>query len=278
MTKTVKFTGILFLIIQITSCKQYVQVFNTASNLKVEDRYYVHEDANVRIFYDFWGSRGVMSMSIYNKSDKPIYIDWKKSTYINNSVKINYWEDVEIQNTASYGLARNVNVYYPLLNGSGNVQSSNSMSITKVKKDERITFIPPKTVFTKAPVRIYALRENPMGLDSDFIEVSRFDKPKKKTKVYQQSFDKDSTPLVFRNFLTYSFQEDFEAEVNVDNEFYVSAVLEMNRNNFEDFLYKEGSTKWYVKDEYGNPIMDYKYYEPTRFYIHLVQKTKFNKK
>ena len=54
-----------------------------------------------------------MTFTIFNKLDIPIYIDWKKSSYIDNSVKLNYWVDEEMKKTLeSYD-----NYYYsgPLL-------------------------------------------------------------------------------------------------------------------------------------------------------------------
>ena len=73
---------------------QYMQVFNIESNkAKLSKDFFVYENDTVKISYSFWANHGLMAFSIYNKLDKPIYIDWKNSAFIYNSNKLNYWID-----------------------------------------------------------------------------------------------------------------------------------------------------------------------------------------
>jgi hypothetical protein len=60
-------------IILISGCKNYVQVFNTSSSLKMMDENtYIHENDSLKITYNFWKGNGLMSFSIFNKLDKPL--------------------------------------------------------------------------------------------------------------------------------------------------------------------------------------------------------------
>lgn len=87
-----KLIVIASILIFVYGCKTYVQVFDTkAKNIKVENEFYVFENDSLKITYSFWAKNGLMTFGIYNKLNKPLYIDWKKSSYIDNSVKLNYW-------------------------------------------------------------------------------------------------------------------------------------------------------------------------------------------
>ncbi|MBS1686736.1 MAG: hypothetical protein JSS76_18510 [Bacteroidetes bacterium] len=58
---------------------------------------------------------------------------------------------------------------------------------------------------------------------------------KDSTKVIIKRFEKDNTPLDFRNFLTLSFKEDFSSEFYLDNEFFINEVLVMDSRHFSYF-------------------------------------------
>ncbi|CAM3459957.1 hypothetical protein [Aequorivita lipolytica] len=92
---------LFFFTLSLFGCKTttYVQVFETkANNVKIVDETYLFENDSLKITYNLWRERGLMQFEIYNKLDTPIYIDWRKSSYIDNTVKLNYWEDVERTN------------------------------------------------------------------------------------------------------------------------------------------------------------------------------------
>src|SRR5690554_4989876 len=86
-------------------CKSYVQVVNTNSSIPTnKNGFHVYENDSMKITYSFWKAKGLMTFSIFNKMDQPLYIDWKKSSYVDNSVKLNYWIDEEKSKAiSSYG-------------------------------------------------------------------------------------------------------------------------------------------------------------------------------
>jgi hypothetical protein len=213
-------------------CKSYVQVLNTKStNVKVENDLYVFENDSLKITYSFWNEKGILSFAIYNKLDKPLYIDWKKSSYIDNSVKLNYWvEEEKIKTTDAYG-----SYYYdgPILMPGFAVASTVGISSSSRVKVERITFIPPKSNYYRSQFYIFPNLALELSTQAPYKVVSRNDKPKKKTKIYEEYYSIDNTPLTFRNFLTFSISEDFKNEFYIDNGFYISGVMEMDERNFQ---------------------------------------------
>ena len=106
---------------------------------------------------------------------------------------------------------------------------------------------------------------------TEFTEVPRRDNPKKKTKIYKESFTKESSPHIFRNFLTFSYTENFEDEFYVDNEFYISDIREMDIRHFEYYKRDERYkfSKLYLKDENGNILMFSDFKKESSFYLYV---------
>ena len=232
MKKIICIASILLLVY---GCKSYYQIFEIESIKMIvnENNDFVFENDSVKITYNFWAECGLLSFSIYNKLDKPLYIDWKKSSYIENSNKRDYWVDEEQANSASfYG-----NYFYYGAYKSYGVSSS---STTKVKI-ERITFIPPKSKYNRCQFYLLPISYYKLDKDLSFDEVQRQDKPKKNTKVYRINFTKESSPLVFRNFLAFSLTENFKDEFYIDNEFYIETIKEINEKHINVKSEKKGT-------------------------------------
>lgn len=251
-------------------CKSYVQVFKTDSSIETDtDGFYVYENDSLKITYSFWKAKGLMTFSIYNKLEKPLYIDWKKSSYIDNSVKLNYWVDEE----KTKGLSAYGSYYYdgPLLKPRFAISSTSGISMSSTVKVERITFIPPSSNYYRSQFFILPINFFKLDTKTEFEEVPRNDKPKKKeTKVYKTTYAKENSPLVFRNFLTFSLSEDFETEFYVDNEFYIQQILEMDERHFKQYRYDEAKKgKFYIKDENGNFKLFSDFKNPSSFFIKI---------
>jgi len=249
--------------------KSFVQVFNTNSSIKTDkEGYYVYENDSVKITYSLWEDKGLMTFSIFNKLKKPIYIDWKKSSYIDNSVKLNYWIDEEKSNIiSSYG-----SYFYsgPLLKPGYSVSSSSGVSVSSNVKIERITFIPPVSNYYRSQFYILPISFFKLDTKSNFEEVKRTDNPKKNTKIYKATFTKSNSPLVFRNFLTLSTSESFENEFYIDNEFYIKEVLEMDKRHFESYRFDETKKgRWFIRDENGEIILFSNFKKPSSFYLRI---------
>lgn len=165
----------------------------------------------------------LMGFEIYNKLDSPLYIDWRKSSYIDNSVKLNYWEDVE----RISGL--HATYYYE---SQQYKTSTKGVSVSTKVKQERITFIPPKSKYQRSQFYILPISFHSLDKKGPYTEEKLREGSPRITKVYYMEFSKEASPLVFRNFLTFSLTEDFKDEFYVDNEFYISKILELDEASF----------------------------------------------
>lgn len=230
MKKLIYITLLAFIF---SSCsREFIQVFDTeTTNTKSIDGFYIYETDTLKMTYEFWASKGVMSFSVYNKLDVPIYIDWKNSAFIYNSNKLNYWLDEQTSTLISYfgGYAYNGPIIRPGYTITQGVQSSTSKTI----KPERITFIPPKSNYYRS--QFYLMPVNYYKLDTNNVSkliLSRNDNPKKKTIVYEKTFTYSTSPLKFRNYIAFSMSENASTYFHIDNEFYLTSVKEMDYRHF----------------------------------------------
>lgn len=256
MKKIVLITFSLLLV----SCNISVQVFETKTENKniTALTNYTFEDDNVKLVYDFWSDRGLMSFEIYNKTDKSIYIDWSKSSFIFNNNKYDYWFDNEITLTKSKSVSNIKNPSKSMFLFTEN----NSISVTA--KPEKITFIPPKSNFKSIKYKILPVEELIIK-NYQNLEVPQLSNAKKAYIVQKKSFDKQNSPIIFRNFITYSFNENINSVLSIDNEFYISSVIKMKKSQFETFKYKNGSN-FFERDENGKPVKINPYKDSKSFY------------
>lgn len=256
------FTFLLIPLIFI-GCTTYVQVFETKSkNTATENNFYVFENDSLKITYDFWENRGLLKFSIYNKLEKPIYIDWKKSSLIYNDIKINYWSDEEIQKSYS-------TFYYSSSSFSGfSFGSGSGIQTTSVTRDERITFIPPKSTYFKntfyiVPNRQFIVKDYTLNseLESEF-------KKGKMMKILEKEYNESDTPFNFRNFITFSLSEDIKDEFYIDNEFYLSKIQKVLLSDFARPLYDETrKSKVMLQDSKGRTLKYSQFQKSGSFYL-----------
>ncbi len=237
---------VLFLLFFVIGCSpiNYVQVFKTkpTSEITIEDDAYIFENDSLKISYDFWQEHGLLSFTVYNKLNIPLYIDWRKSSYVRNEQKLDYWNDIETTNasteykTYTWGGSRSYYNNGPLP-GPATINSSvsnGSANTTAIKtKPERITFLAPKSKISKQQFVLFP--EAGVRLSSEtakYSKLNRTDDTAKMTTLIYRDYPPDETILAFRNFLTLSTSENFANEFYVDNGFYLNRILTMDLRHF----------------------------------------------
>ena len=259
---------IFFLIIIFyTSCakKKYIQFFYTNSiNRPVINGHWSFENDTISISYNFFNKNGMMSFEIYNKLDKPIYIDWKNSSFIFNNQKLNYWVEEQKTTSSIFMLSHSRPTRYlaprdylglngQFTNETIGISQGNSSSVTV--KAERVTFLPPKS---KCNYSNYVLLPgNSFAFDYKKVtrrEINRPNDIQKKENIFEIIFDKSNSPLVFRNFLAFTFEESGRNFNYVDNEFYLSKAMEMKQGLKPDDL---NFTNFYIDNLHLDKSIEY---------------------
>ena len=218
----------IVILISVSSCK-FVQVVTvTGDNMKLE-KHLVYENDSVKVIYDLWTNQGILAFSIYNKMNRPIYIDWKKCSFIlDNSKKLDYFVDFEKSDQVTYYDG------YLFRNLLGKIGSSSvGIGSQTTVKSERITFIPPRSFIVSRKFKLTTGQYKLLNPTEELVPKSWRPNSKKKTKIKTLVFKNQvESPERFRNFLTFSTSEKFETEFYVENSLWVSQIMEMKRIQF----------------------------------------------
>ena len=168
------------------------------------------ENSEIKVDYNFLGGDNEMYYRLYNKGTEPIFIDLDRSHLIVNGQSFDYYQDSEQIKTIKTASTN-------FFNYAANTSQFESTVRSKMKKTMQI---PPKSFIVVSGPQIVSGRI----FDCDLRKV----KSKPVTKEYTQ----DNTPLVFRNFLTYSFSKDFKSDKSIDNAFYAEKISVMGPSAF----------------------------------------------
>ncbi len=238
----------------LTSCSKYSNLFDvTSSDIKSTDKsYYQFENDTIKISYSFWAKNGKMSFTVFNKLNIPIYIDWKKSSVVKNDQKVDYWVDeVKTKSRSTTSM-----LYYSNFN-----TTTKSSSESKSVKPERITFVSPKSSVTRVQTELCIISPDKIPSPNAKTKLLSSD-GKTNISVKYADIDEQSSPFIFRNFLTISTNEKFDNEIYIDNRFYVSKVYKIKSEKVTTLAsFYNSKTN---KTEIALPISSHK-----QFYINI---------
>lgn len=202
----------------VCSCMTYQHV-TLSSDLNENDTHeFIYDNDSVLIRYNFNGANCPVSLYLENKLDVPLYIDWKRSSIIQNNQSKPYWQDQSIIRGTADG-----NSTYSFFSNPQSFSTTAEIN-GAIYRNESVTFLPPHSY----------KRDNMISLETEMIRTpgSKQDYTKTiptaagKAKVYYFGFGKEDTPRHYRSFLTLSTNSSFEQVFTIDHEFWVSEVTE----------------------------------------------------
>lgn len=212
----------IFLIL-LFSCNAYYQTYKVSStNCKPDvNNFLISESDTFKIIYSFWSDHGIVAFTFYNKTEKPIYIDWKKSSCIFNGLKRNYWDDIVYSSSTIVSAQKDVYSTKNKYSADPNYLFqrygiTTSFSTAQTFKPEQITFIPPKSFISVSKFLIgfqTIIGNKDIALENRQV-------------LCKKTFDQTSSPLTFRNYITISMDEKFNDSFMIDDHFYLGEVKE----------------------------------------------------
>lgn len=234
MVKILPIAVMAFLLFSSCSTYQYTTLSSSNTSLN-EKQEFVYENDSVRITYNFNGYAGPMHITVQNKMQVPIYVDWQKSAIITDGQAMSYApKEVRIEGGVQSSSS--------ITGGGGSAYGVSAGSINAVATlPPSIEFIPPQSYFTR----------NPMGLRHSFIDIpdSAYHKLKYAASetytvpVKAAVFTEGSSPFKFRSYLTLMVGEVTAKPVGFEHSFFVSHIMATNQ---------QPGIIWLNKNERGN--------------------------
>jgi len=271
MMKYVPYTVFALLFLSAVSCMpppppvpdQALLVRLQSPNCTLVDGFLNYENDSIQVAYVFWAENGLVGVYVHNKLKQPLYVDWKKCSFITGTTKHDYWDEtVTVTTNGSSAGSSEISSEYWKTFYSGtagySLTTSNTIwsAVTTVAKPERITFIPPGTTISHT---FNSISQNPidhldkaqlLSKDTTFnntpTHVIRYEKYKGTTyrfdsvdtgpltvHMLSNQYVIENSPLTFRIFMTYSLSDKFTSEAFIDNQFYVDQITQIPRSSFD---------------------------------------------
>ena len=277
---------ILIVTIFLSGCASttFYQLYKTeSSNTETDKNGMIYENDDIIVFYNFWENYGNSSFLVENKTDLNIFINLEKSHLIINGMAKTYFQNRTFLKSSSTSLSvgsyfsssylnkRSTsfgNIYYLERFGSAISQSNTigtfSSSLTKSKstiaKGYSVSFIEKNIVCIPAKsAKIF----DGFSLNGSIYRDCELFRYPSKTSIESKKFDKETTPLIIKNIISYGF---IETELNnfkiVESVFWVSEITNYPSSVFYERKYPEycGKKSLYSKNFYL-------FYKPDRFFI-----------
>ncbi|MGF7218365.1 hypothetical protein GGR92_004542 [Spirosoma lacussanchae] len=206
---------VIALLAALSACTPQAQVVTLrGSNVQPAADGFVLDTDTLTLRYSFSSERGQMVVSLVNKLDRPLYVDWKRSSFIIGEDKMDYWTDVADVNLATSSYTSR---YWRYTVGS---------VAGTISKDDAVSFIPPRTRLEKRRFVVVpngALRLT--GTPTVRNERANWNPERKKPiDVAVYTYEPSESPLRFRNYLTLSTDKDFRTEFHLDTSFWAAGV------------------------------------------------------
>lgn len=252
MKKYSLFAAVLFGCMLLTSCMSsfdFYQVYTlqpreeaNKQNVQVQDdQRLVYEDQNCIVEYNFWEEGGTSTFRMYNKTDSLLYINLRKSFYVQNGKAYDYFQyrtysksassTFSSQQTNTYGFGQASAVVYGnkvYSNGATATNTNTEASVynyssSLARSESPFILIPPHSYKTIEGFTVNTMRWVDCDLEKDPATYASID------------FDRSNSPLTIMNYLTYTIGQT-GAECIVQNDFYMSRITNVEKSAFYQFV------------------------------------------
>ncbi|MBS2210061.1 hypothetical protein KEM09_01525 [Carboxylicivirga mesophila] len=198
-----------------TSCSSYqFATLNSSLEQPFADGF-IFENDTLQLHYSFEGLNCPLNINVYNKLDVPINIYWNQSSLIVNGAT--YPINPSVATFSTDYSETSTELYYSTY--------TNGTSSGTITNNDRSGFVPPKA----------SLRLNDLNVCTKFLNTKNAAKAEKRNivaanglnyEVKAFDFNKASTPLFFRCFISYGDAQSGEKKY-IDNEFWVTSVYQI---------------------------------------------------
>lgn len=239
MNCVVRIVGVLAVLFSLNSCMVYyysVLDSENASLIKNVDNDFVDENDSVLVAYCFYGENAPVKITIMNKTDEPLYVDWASSALIIDDVAMSYKES----SSTAHFVAESVQSGVSLSSGgwTSGYSTSSGVGQALVAVPQGSQFIPPhsKIEYTSLRLGNFTFDEIPKKQFSKQPFVTKYGEHR---NVHVKKYNEVVSPVRFRSYLTLYKKEQQGEKVRSfvkEHAFYVAEVIRAGGISPENFL------------------------------------------
>jgi hypothetical protein len=201
----------------LSSCISYQHISVSSNRVAVNDKGdFMRETDSLIVRYYLSGYDCPVVVEVFNKTNKPMYIDWRRSAIIYKDLSISFIQTPTINAAAATTTFTPANAPSPILNTS----SSYSEIYGEINQSQEVSFIPPRSY----------VRSRPLTLESGFLitaeQLGKKYIAAKNVWVRSKQFSYDETPMKFRSHITVTFTDDLKNATIINDEFWVNEVIQ----------------------------------------------------
>jgi len=211
----------------LVSCSTYQVNVLSSTNTTKDDKTGVFnfENDSVKITYSFYGNNAPVSIQVFNKLDKPLYIDWQRSAAIIGDNAVSYMPN-QVNILGSYS-GQSYSWQNRPRSIAGNYSSTSGTVSAVADLPKTTTFLPPHSQISNVPILLTKdrLQLPDSGFRKERVYLFAGDSSMR-TNIQVASFVKDNSPFKFKSYLTLYTQNGNEITPTAyQHEFFVSKVV-----------------------------------------------------
>ena len=235
----------------------------------------VFENEDIKVGYNFWSQYGNSSFAVFNKTDKPIYVDLGNTHFVLNDIANTYFRNRSFSSGSSVTRGHSSSVSFGSGNSNTNVNSnsysSGSASVygnqvygsSSGTKNKRISTSSSSWGFgisdsyavsesnstTTVEQRVIAIPPKSMKIVRGFIVTNNlytkggFARRYKETKQYNNQ----TSPINIKNVIAYKFDELSSDNILFENVLYLNSIC-----NYKEKELRATPRDFYIEYKNGN--------------------------
>ncbi len=232
-TKTFKinslFLAVVFSVLMTSCTKTFYQVYDVQStNLSEKDNSLVYENGDLRVMYNLWSNDGSMGFIAQNLTDKDLFIDMTQTFFIFNGAANDYFRNREFTATTTLEASLGYSVSQSYLDVTGYwpnryVVPTGEAASAKVTKGFSQAVTTKEAEYICVPANSYKVIDI-YKIGPNLVRTCdrKRDFPYATQNV--GSYTELTTPMKFKNRISYSFTKDGENLKHIENDFYVTSI------------------------------------------------------
>jgi hypothetical protein len=232
-------------VLLLSACSTYQYMTVDSTQLKKNDHSQLtFENDTLRLTWRLEGKGGAVTLNINNKTDQPLYVNWKKSAFIRNGQATSLFDNnVMIQGNSTAVAYRTGRAAV----AAGRTTVAQGSFTASLSLPEGVDFIPPASSLSRqlpdlertGQLETYlsdSLKEKKM-IATDDMSYSRY---------RQASFDETQSPVRFSSYITFSFGNNNAQEFAETSSFYIGEIWQTSSAPESFTLYRQQGDQFYI--------------------------------